>query len=195
MDDMLTARFRTYFTPAGPDECWPWNGAKNGHGYGTFRCGPKKNRGAHVVAWEVANGRPVQTGLLVRHSCDNRPCVNPAHLIEGTHAENMRDRNERGRQARGPAVVANRDPDYARGDRSWARRHPELLKRGSANPRSALTETTAEEAIRRVRAGESQSVVAASLSVSKQTISLLMHRGTWLHVWAAMERSEPNPQD
>jgi len=43
----------------------------------------------------------IPEGLLIRHICDNPVCVNPEHLILGTHAENARDRMERDRGARG----------------------------------------------------------------------------------------------
>ncbi len=39
-------------------------------------------------------------GLCIRHTCDNRRCVNPLHLITGTIAQNNRDRSIRGRSAK-----------------------------------------------------------------------------------------------
>lgn len=81
----------------GADECWEWQAARKGPGYGTFRKtkgGPPFN--AHRVAYELANG-PIPPGLHVCHRCDNPPCVNPAHLFVGTARDNVRDRVAKGR--------------------------------------------------------------------------------------------------
>jgi hypothetical protein len=50
--------------------------------------------------YEVENGRLPQN-IVVRHTCDNRYCVNLDHLVPGTNLDNVRDMVERNRQARG----------------------------------------------------------------------------------------------
>lgn len=39
--------------------------------------------------------------VVILHSCDNRLCINPDHLIAGTHADNCADKVRKGRQAKG----------------------------------------------------------------------------------------------
>lgn len=82
------------------DACLVWVGNTDRYGYGFIKIDGKPRR-AHRVAWEMANGRPVPAGLVVRHRCDNPPCVRPDHLIAGTQAENMKDMSQRGRSCRG----------------------------------------------------------------------------------------------
>lgn len=57
---------------------------------------PRSMGKAHRVAYEVWVG-PIPKGHVVRHTCDNPPCINPAHLVSGTNAENSRDMVDRGR--------------------------------------------------------------------------------------------------
>ena len=43
----------------------------------------------------------IPEGNVVRHTCDNKMCINPAHLILGTHGDNVADRVSRNRSAKG----------------------------------------------------------------------------------------------
>ena len=93
-------RFRQKYRQGASDECWEWQGSRHPQGHGTFNAGV--NSGgytfAHRFSWELANG-PIPEGLVIRHRCDNPPCVNPAHLDVGTQGDNGRDMVERGRDA------------------------------------------------------------------------------------------------
>src|SRR4051794_30461905 len=85
------------------DECWPWTGyCDPGRGYGRVKRNGE-TLWAHRYAFKLAHGRdPVG---VVRHSCDNPPCCNPAHLLEGTYLDNMQDAKSRGRLARGERIA------------------------------------------------------------------------------------------
>lgn len=69
--------------------CVLWAGSTRGKGYGQVYDPARKSQvGAHVLAWEKENGRPVPQGMVVMHSCNVKLCVNPEHLLLGTHGEN-----------------------------------------------------------------------------------------------------------
>lgn len=74
--------------------CWLWFGARSGEYGSVFEGG--EQLAAHRMAYEDANGVGSLGLLLVRHRCDNPPCVNPDHLLSGTKSDNLNDAYERG---------------------------------------------------------------------------------------------------
>ena len=94
--------------PEEETNCWNWTGYIGLHGYGTYRM-PDKNWLAHRLVFESING---YVPRVVMHSCDNRKCVNPDHLQDGTQKKNLQDMVDRGRI--GPTAFKQRVSDGIR---------------------------------------------------------------------------------
>ena len=98
---------------SGPDDCWPWTGQTTVDGYGLFQIRGRKYR-AHRVAWSIATNDVVPDDLVVRHlKCDNPPCCNPAHLADGTPADNAADRVARRKREQSKTVAIISKPRVA----------------------------------------------------------------------------------
>lgn len=93
--EWLTERFRSRVDKTTtPDGCWTWTGNTDRDGYGRFRS--RKARvdiKSHRAAYWLAHG---ELPALLRHSCDNPPCVRPDHLLPGDRKSNAADAVERG---------------------------------------------------------------------------------------------------
>lgn len=149
-------RFWSKTRPA-ENGCIEWTGAC--HPYGQFHLAPGTTIAAHRFAYALAKGPiPDYPGSFVLHSCDNPPCVNPAHLRVGTHQDNMDDMFSRGRFRGGPPT-------------------------GPANSSCRLSEQQVME-IRRLRGIESQRALSQKFRVGTSTIVAIHLGQTWREVGA-----------
>lgn len=98
--------------------CHIWTGGTSGDGYGDVHigyteAGRRLKIPAHRMAWMLQHNRLLYPTEVIRHACDTPLCANPAHLVIGTHPDNVADRVERGRSAlgedNGRSVLSSKD--------------------------------------------------------------------------------------
>ena len=106
---VTVTRFWKLVTQGAPDECWEWTGDTD-DGYGVFFYHGRM-RPAHELSLSFSTGEKRLESLDTCHSCDNPPCVNPAHLRFDTRLSNVRDMWDRGRIESGEAHPHSRISD------------------------------------------------------------------------------------
>lgn len=141
-------RFWAKVDKRGPDDCWEWTSSRLPKGYGRFG-----STLAHRYVYELTHGREAAEGVVIRHTCDNPPCVNPAHLIAGTYKDNTDDMMRRGR---GPI--------------------------GARQGCSKLTEENVREIRARAAEGEGHQEIADRFGVTRSNVSAVVRRDRWSHV-------------
>lgn len=80
--------------------CWQCISHKNKDNYYPLCRRDGKVQKIYKFVYCQKNGQ-VKPNTVIRHTCDNKLCINPSHLIPGTHADNVRDMIERKRKAVG----------------------------------------------------------------------------------------------
>lgn len=150
-----TVRFWRFVSRTDPAACWIWSGKTERNGYGRFQIGGKGSPqvGAHRFSYEMHHG-PIPDGMVVMHTCDTPGCVNPAHLIAGTHKANTSDMIAKGR-------------------------HKRIAPLGNDNGKALLSADT----VRMIRSSlETNAELSRRLSVSPNTIRGVRTGRTWAHV-------------
>lgn len=138
-------------------ECVEWAGYRKPSGHGQRRVNGKTQL-VHRIVFEEAYGYLPE---VVRHKCDNPPCINPAHLEGGTQADNVKDMIDRGRQAIGERSGSN-----------------------------LLTEAQVIEILESVKAGTATQVeLARRFGVSKQAVNHVVKGRSWKKITEEMTES------
>ena len=134
---------------SGTTPCWIWRWSRTRNGY------------AHVAHHgKTAYVNRIQLGILAQpflthqtvHTCDNPPCVNPAHISVGSILDNAQDRESKQRN------------NHVRGNRI-----------GSAK----LLDADVLAIRARVNAGESQASVLRDYEISQAQIGRIVRRESW----------------
>lgn len=132
--------------------CWEWTGTVIPKGYGQISVAGSHTY-VHRLAWMLANGPDIPEGRHVCHRCDNKLCVNPAHLFVGTNAENRADSVAKGRHSHGTT-------------HQWAK----------------LDEATVLAIREARRGGLTVKELAEKFDVPYKTIDKVVYRASWKHL-------------
>jgi hypothetical protein len=157
MTGTIQERFEAKFTKS--DGCWEWEAGKDSKGYGAFRIAGRMQL-SHRVAYQLYVGE-IPAGLCACHRCDNPGCVNPAHLFLGTQADNVRDRDNKGR---------------CKSKSNWT------VLSGEKNGNSKLTEKQVIEILAKHANGARGVDLAKEFGAANQTISNIVCGHTWTKI-------------
>ncbi len=133
--------------------CLEYQGPRDRDGYGRVTHKGQAWQ-APRLAWTILNGE-IPSNLMVLHTCDNPPCINPDHLFLGTAQDNMDDKRFKGRSR---------------------------YLRGESCPGTKLTAIQVREIRRRVATGECYRTIARDFGISRTHVSTIQCRRSWRHI-------------
>lgn len=136
------------------NECWEWTGNRESRNYGRIKVNGVVLK-AHRASVIIKTNQMIPEGLMVCHSCDNPPCVNPNHLWIGTNLDNQIDAMNKGRKK------------TARGEKA----------RGAK-----LTEKKVLEIREILKTGICQRRIAEKYGMAYSAITYIKQRKTWNHI-------------
>lgn len=119
-----------------------------------------KRKGVRIGRWILRKrfGGIIPKGIVSRHTCDNKHCVNPDHIIAGTDRDNVNDAIER-------------------------KRYPS--KRGTLNSNCKLSESQVYEIKQLAKSNTlSRARIAQRFGVCKGTINAIVYGQNWQHLFA-----------
>jgi HNH endonuclease len=137
-------------------KCWEWGRVKgrerkpDAQGYSYVSLSRKRTTGHRFVA-KYKMGYELTSDDVVMHLCDNRICVNPAHLCVTTQMGNVADKVSKNRQCKGSAVG-----------------------------RKKLVEADIPKIWDAFKRGRQLKSIAAELNVDPTTLSYVTRKKTWV---------------
>lgn len=149
----------------GPNgDCHLWTGCGRGtptNYYGVITIEGKVH-GVHRVAFFLKHGHwPLQLAL---HKCDVKLCVNPDHIYDGSHSDNMKDARNRGLITHYPT------PTYRK------------RRRGVRHPNARFTNAQVRNIRQKYTDGMTVAELAHRYGSPWPTIDWIVKRRTWRHV-------------
>jgi hypothetical protein len=137
------------FLTANIEKCWEWQGSCTNDGYGRTKYNSQAIL-AHHKAWFLTYGFKPK---YLRHTCDNPPCCNPHHLLEGDAHSNTEDKVARNRQAK-----------------------------GESSGRAVLTESQVVLIKQMLRNNLLPSKIGRQMNISRKLISCIKRGVSWKHI-------------
>lgn len=107
--------------------CWNWTAYRQRDGYGQI-----KSKLAHRISYAMCVG-PIPEGKQLHHTCKNKGCVNPGHLVpvtDATHPGNIADvRRSQTHCKRGHEFTPENTMSYQAGHRKCRACHNQIFQK------------------------------------------------------------------